>query len=176
MEYEYYGQYYQETNKIIIKNIESPETLVNLPSVNSPKLIPQGRTDVVIDNVKPGNWNIWTRKISKKGFYNAYAIIYCDGDILSDHNLANFIEPDNWCIEDIIFAYTNLLVVYDKKYYNKKEIQWGEEFDLPEIMCNGVVFGTDYCTDNRIYLSMKQDKIVGIKIIQQEGIGRASKK
>ena len=175
MEYEYYGQYYQETNKIIIKNIESPEILDNSPTVNSSKLIPQGKS-VVIDNIKPGNWNIWTRKINKKGFYNAYAIMYCEGDILSDHNLANFIEPDNWCIDDTIFAYNDILVLYDKKYYNDKNKQWSKEFDVPEIMTRGVVFGTDYCADNRIYLSMKQDKIVGIKIIQAECIGRASKK
>lgn len=160
MKYIYYGQYCQETKKIIIKNIGNPETDVG----------------VIIDNIKPGNWNIWTGKINKKGFYNSYAIIYCDeddGNILTNHNLADYIEPINWCYENTIVPNSNGLVLYDKKYYNKDK-QWKNEIyeiDEPEIMQHGIVFGSDNGVNNRIYVSIdmvRDGKIVGIKIIQND--------
>jgi hypothetical protein len=151
MEYIFMGQFQQKTKKIIITNIES------------------SNADLIINNVKPGNWNVWKRTI-KKNFFDEFIILHCDGDILINHDLADYCDPNNWIMENTIFCDAELLIIYDEKYYNQLINQRDEEIE-PDLYTNGVGISCDYCAGNDIFLSKKKNKIVGIKITQRESNG-----
>ena len=154
MDHIFWGQFYQESKKCVIANIDS------------------GYVDVVIDNVKFGDWNIWVKIIDKENFYSEYVFIYCKEDILTNHHLANYSDPNNWIYKDTIYDDAEFLTVYDEKYYDPNNNEFSyinlDYLSALKIMLNGVVFCSDYNTCGDIYLSKKQGKVIGIKIVRRE--------